>query len=176
MDDNIIIRPADLGDRDAITDVHVRTWQTCYSGILPAEYLSNIPVERRRVYWNDVLSNPDSTEFVFVALLQDCQKIIGFASAGPSRDDTPPTEAELYTIYILSEYQGRGIGSRLFAASCGELIDREFTSLRLWVLLDNSYKDFYKARGGELIGTRECEIGGSSYSEECYGWRQIPAL
>jgi len=47
--------------------VHVDTWRTTYTGIVPAEHLANLSYERCQAGWIQHISDPQSMERVFVA-------------------------------------------------------------------------------------------------------------
>jgi Acetyltransferase (GNAT) family len=68
---------------------------------------------------------------VFVAEIEG--KIIGFAGGGPSREPLAAYDAELYTIYLLEEIQGRGIGKDLLSAVAEALVGKDHTRTLLWV-------------------------------------------
>lgn len=74
-------------------------------------------------------------------------EIVGFASAGPTRDKDAPTEWELYAVNVLSEHHGTGIADRLIRAVVAE---RPAT---LWVVKDNARAiAFYRRHGFEVDG------------------------
>ncbi|MTD13497.1 GNAT family N-acetyltransferase [Nakamurella sp. YIM 132087] len=58
-------------------------------------------------------------------------EVIGIAIAGPSRDENPPAETELYAIYVRQSQQGSGVSDDLLDAVLG---DRPAS---LWVYRDN---------------------------------------
>lgn len=43
-------------------------------------------------------------------------EVIGVAIAGPSRDENPPTELELYAIYVRAAHYGTGVSTKLLSA------------------------------------------------------------
>ncbi|MHC8522911.1 GNAT family N-acetyltransferase [Rossellomorea sp. H39__3] len=58
--------------------------------------------------------------------------VVGFASVG--RERSGEYEGELYAIYLLREYQGRGIGRELFSRSISSLKALGFQDMFIWVL------------------------------------------
>ena len=46
---SMIVRPAKPGDARDIAEIHVRTWQAAYPGLVPADYLAALSVERYEV-------------------------------------------------------------------------------------------------------------------------------
>lgn len=62
--------------------------------------------ENREKKWKDIISK----QAVFVAR-NNKDEIVGFSNAGEERTSKyPDYKGELYAIYILKEYQGKGLG------------------------------------------------------------------
>jgi GNAT superfamily N-acetyltransferase len=111
---------------------------------------------------------------VFVA--EEDGRVVGFASGGPARADAPNHEGELYAVYLLKEYQGRGIGRALFDAVVRMLLQRGMRSMAIWVLADNPACGFYERMGGQRVYSRDEELQGVTLHEVGYGWDDISAL
>ena len=80
--------------------------------------------------------------------------IVGFASAGPTRDEDAPTEWELYSINVMAAHHGSGVASQLIAAA---LARRPAT---LWVIRDNARADaFYRSHGFRVEGASQIHEG-----------------
>src|SRR5712691_2679399 len=47
------ITPATLEDARQVAEIHVTTWQSAYQGILPAEYLASLSVEKHEAMWRE---------------------------------------------------------------------------------------------------------------------------
>jgi GNAT superfamily N-acetyltransferase len=71
----------------------------------------------------------------------------------------------MYAIYILKEYQRKGIGKQLIQG----LIKESMSSFLVWVLADNPSRRFYEKLGGKKIGTESITIGGVDLDEVAYG-------
>jgi len=73
----------------------------------------------------------------------------GFVSAGKSRKPEFPFDGELYSLYLLREAQGRGIGRKLFEKVQNSLKLGGMNSMYLLVLKDNNPAiEFYRHMGG----------------------------
>src|SRR5436190_1458451 len=103
-----MVRPAAPSDAPSIARVHVESWRTTYDGLLPEDHLAALDVADYAGRWERSLSSPFARGAVFVA--EEAVGIVGFASGGPERDGDPRYEGELYAIYLLREFQGRGVG------------------------------------------------------------------
>lgn len=166
------IRPAQEADAPGIAQVHVTSWRTTYAGLIPADFLATLSVESREANWRAQIVNPNRTTEIFVA--QEANgEIIGFACGGPERENNPVYKGELYAIYLLAEYQGRGIGRLLMQAVVGYLLDQKFTTMLIWVLAGNPACRFYEAMGGKRVGSKPIEIGDAMLEELSYGWEDI---
>jgi GNAT superfamily N-acetyltransferase len=102
------IRMAELRDAAAIAHVHVQSWLTTYKGIVPQEYLASLNEAERTSSWEDWLARD-----IIVAVAEIDGEIVGFAGGGPIREPLEPYDAELYTLYLLEDEQGRGLGKGL---------------------------------------------------------------
>lgn len=93
-------------------EVHARTWQETYSGLLPPELVDAItPAFALKV--------TRLHDFRTVLLAMDGDAVVGYAEyVNPARPpSTYPGSAEVAALYVLKEYQGRGIGRNLFEAA-----------------------------------------------------------
>src|SRR4249920_3806786 len=96
------IRRATEKDVTGIAHVHVETWRSTYTGIIPDAYLDSLNIENRTKNWQRNLRTLHSE--IFVAE-NEASEIIGFAAGGPEQTRDAFFQAELYAIYILKSYQ-----------------------------------------------------------------------
>ena len=159
--DEVTIRPATVHDAAAIAEVHVRSWQHAYAGIVPAPYLDSLDPLARAVAWADLLARGPADEVrTWVAVVGPV--LTGFASVGPARDeDAQRGEKEIYSIYLEPGAWGRGVARELLRTVIAEAGSR--TPLSLWVLADNSRaRHFYRRNGFVADGVeRYDELGGA---------------
>jgi GNAT superfamily N-acetyltransferase len=99
--------------------------------------------------------------------------IIGFADFGEPREKIATYESELYAIYLLPEFQRRGIGESLFNLGVKFFISGGKSSMYLLTLEASPYRSFYEKMGGQIIGRKQAEIGGAVFHELVYGWRSL---
>jgi ribosomal protein S18 acetylase RimI-like enzyme len=169
------IRQASASDAAGIARVQVDSWRTTYRDIVPAEYLDNMSYAEREQKWEQWLSDPESKTFAYIAL-NGASQVVGFVSGGANRAHDPLYAAELHAIYILQEYQGRGIGRRLTLTLATKLLELGLDSMLLWVLAGNPARRFYEALGGQLVKTSQFELTGATLDEVAYGWFDIRDL
>ena len=78
---------------------------------------------------------------------------------------------EIYELYLLPEFQGVGLGKRLFRAICKELRKMEYGPLIIWALEANDIAtEFYQAMGGEPFVRSYEMFGGIQTPTIGYRW------
>ncbi len=148
--------------------------------MLPHEYLAkHLSIDTRAIYWQRALQLGDAHEAVFVA--NEGYDIVGFCSGGPARkmpEDRAPARrqiGEVFTLYVLPDFQEQGTGRMLLANGFAELVERGFASALLWVVAGNPSRFFYEAMGGQAIGRDVEKFAGAEIEEICYCWPDLPA-
>ncbi len=139
----ITVRRAEPVDARTIAEIHVRSWQSGYAGILSEQFLTELQVDPKADRWRQTLDNPAHRSTNWVVELDGA--IVGFAGLAPSRDDDldPRHWRELMTIYLLPESWGTGAAHAL-AAKCLDDTHQHF----LWVLAANARaQTFYRKLG-----------------------------
>jgi ribosomal protein S18 acetylase RimI-like enzyme len=147
---DVSVRDAVPEDAFGIAAVQNRTWQHAYAHVFPAEQLASLRDDRRGEWWQRLLAEkPVGTHTVVV---DGDDGVLGFASFGQALADPSPV-GELYSIYVLPEASGRGIGRALMAEAVRRLREGGFAEAILWVLEDNSRtRRFYEAAGWRADG------------------------
>ncbi|MEW6182730.1 MAG: GNAT family N-acetyltransferase [Bacillota bacterium] len=170
----MIVRKATLADAPAIARVNVETWRTAYRGIIPDGYLDQLSCSDRERSIRELFL-PGSRVFICAAVIEEGE-IVGFAAAGPERTGDPVYRGEIHAIYVLKEYQRRGIGRLLVQSVVEELGRSDLRSMLVWVLKDNPYRRFYEYLGGRQVGSQVLEIDGFRTTLISYGWTDIQTL
>ena len=128
------VRPAVARDAKAIAEVHVATWQAAYGGIMPADYLKTMTLEKRLAYWREAIEFSDPQ--ILVATESD--KVIGFVGFDRSRDvGTRSTVGEIWALYVMSAHWRQGAGLALWDGARDGLKEEGCTQVTSWVLLKN---------------------------------------
>ncbi len=166
-----LIRAAKLEDAAAIAHVHVRSWRTTYAGIIPDEYLTALNEAERVPLWEDWLTSDIS---LFVAEIEG--KVVGFAGGGAIREPIEAYDAELYTLYLLEEAQGRGLGRALVTTVAETLARKGFQSIVVWALEQNPAVRFYEKAGAQRVTSKQIEIGGRLLPDLALGWPDLTRL
>jgi GNAT superfamily N-acetyltransferase len=149
MTSSASVRTAHTQDAEGIARVHVQAWRASHSGVVPDTILASQSEERRATWWRHIIENEASTR---CAVAEHDGQIIGFASAGRTRDDDAPRELELFTILTIATMHGTGVGSALLDAVIGE------EPASLWIAEDNlRAQAFYRKNGFEPDGSTRFE-------------------
>jgi RimJ/RimL family protein N-acetyltransferase len=150
-----MIRSATLDDARAIAEVHVKSWQAAYRGLLPQEFLQSLSVDRREQQWQTSIVNREH-----VLLVYELESVVAFCSFAPTRDDDldKTKVAELGTMYALESVWGQGIGRKLWHAATTQMCERGFSEVMLWVLRGNEHAiKFYERMGLTFDGKTKTE-------------------
>ena len=116
LPDGVVVRTTRPEDAVALAHLHLDVWDDAYTGLMPQQILDDRRerVDERIASWQRVLSEHDRT---LVAEGRD--GLIGFASAGPGRDDEVDIPLELMALYVRAAWWGTGVGHTLLEAAIG---------------------------------------------------------
>ena len=106
--------------------VHWKAWHEAYPGLVDQRYLDALTLERcekMACSWTDGL---------IVAKHEG--RVIGFVGCGDRGDEAPDT-GEIFALYVLSEYYGKGVAHKLMEAGLEQL--KHYPQVCLWVLKEN---------------------------------------
>lgn len=143
----IDIRRAEPQDASAIADVHHDTWVGTYAGLIPHRALNKMISRRGRAWWADAVKRAAS-----VLVIEIGGKVVGYATLGRNRARELPQQGEIYELYVRPEYQGIGLGTRLFNAAREKLAGHGLSGLVVWALEDNTNAvNFYSGIGGRDV-------------------------
>ena len=144
---DFLLRQATPEDAEAVVLMQTQAHEECYLHLLSPAFFerrrAGIPerVERRRAFL-------DTGEPRILAFDAD-NRLVGYADAGPGREDDAPEALELYSIYTLRRTYGTGLGAALVRAAVGS------GAAYLWVLEDNPRAlAFYLKQGFRPDGKR----------------------
>jgi GNAT superfamily N-acetyltransferase len=175
------IAPATERDAAGIANVYVDAWRSSYAAILPHRVLLGMSCEQQARQWSSAIR--DAHQSVIAASDADAG-VVGFASFGPARRNARPPAGrfagegdakvgEIYTLYVLPDFQERGIGRRLLAAAFAALLGKGYGCALLWALRDNHARHFYERVGGVLVAERQEQLWGGAIDQVCYGWPDL---
>ena len=127
-----------------------------------------------------IAEDSNSQDCIYVAVNDESEKhdgsadIVGLVMGGPGEMAQWQNVAEIYALYVCSDYQRQGVGRRLLQAVVAQLAQLRMTSLIIKCLTGNaSASRFYAAMGGQVIGITEFEEYGYKLPEQIFGWEYI---
>ncbi len=140
----IDIRKAEPQDAAAIADVHYAAWKGAYAGIIPYRALNSMISRRGRNWWANAIRRAATVLVVEVG-----GEVAGYATLGRNRARELPQQGEIYELYLKPEYQGIGLGTRLFDAARQMLSAHGLKGMVVWALEENGGAlAFYQGAGG----------------------------
>lgn len=171
----MVIREYRKEDLCSVSRVHVDTWNSTYSNIVPEEYLKIRTYESQNKKWiNRLFSNEDTKEFMFVAE-NEKGDVVGF-STGSLNDLGSAFDSRLYTLYILNDYQNKGLGMSLIKAVASKLRELGAKNMVLSVFAENKACIFYEHLGEKQGKKNIVNIAGVDLIEIDYEWEDINCL
>ncbi len=197
-----IIGRATAQNAAAIARVYVDTWRATYPGLLPDRVLLGLSYDRQRADWSWLIRNRGQAMPVLVAA-EIGHGVVGFASCGAGRPTSRPAAGpfaltpltftlsqaggqgagslggisgdlgEVFTLYVRPEFQERGIGRQLLAASFAALCERGFARAMVWVLSQSPSRFFYERMGAQRMAERREGLWGVDVDEVAYAWSDL---
>ncbi len=167
----ISIRNARPADAEAIAEVHDAAWRDAYRGIIPGRELERMIARRGPRWWQAAISRGSR-----LVVLDFGGRIAGYASYGRNRVPAMPYSGEIFELYLAPEFQGLGMGRRLFEAARRDLNDHGYVSTLVWALADNERAlDFYSRLGGKIIRRAEERFGDETRGRVAFGFAAATA-
>ena len=166
----MLIRGARPDDAAAIAKVFVETWRSAYAGLVPDDVLTGMAEPRQRRQWKTQIA---SSNTVMVADHPD-YGIVGIGSCGSCRELRFAGYGEVYTLYVLPDWQDQGHGKALLTAMLRVMCSAGFDAAVLWVLAGNPSRFFYEAMGGKHVAHRKERLWQTVLPELAYEWRPLP--
>ena len=85
-------------------------WRGAYTGIIPHRALTAMINRRGARWWANAIRRSAT-----VLVVEIGGKVAGYATIGRNRARELSQQGEIYELYLRPEYQGIGLGSRLFS-------------------------------------------------------------
>lgn len=156
---------AEMRDAKAIAEVHGAAARAAYTGILPEDQLAALAPTTREAKWRQAIEFADPQ--VQVAVQGDT--VVGFVGFDRSRDPkTPATMGEIWSLYVLPEHWGKGVGVQLWDAARDGLEEEGCTHVTVWVPLRNERAlRFFELAGfkREMKTAKTTALGGVKIEE-----------
>jgi ribosomal protein S18 acetylase RimI-like enzyme len=160
------IRPSRTFDAHSMSCIYVQTWQDTYLGVIPFAYLYAMSVDRQEQAFLKELAGTQVLSYV----AEENGRVVGFTTGGYERHGDEIYSGEIYTLYVLKNYQRRGIGRRLVESLAWRFNNSGIHSMLVQVLKQNPCRNFYPKINGMRLKTEGLPFAGELLSVEYYGW------
>lgn len=149
---------ATVADARDLSYVRVLSWKAAYAGIVPQGYMDGMTPEGGVERAKQVMpTRPEEYYLAYCGGLSMGMFILG----ATDQEDACPNTGEVFALYLLPDYWGRGYGKALMDYAVNRLRELSYQSVVLWVLEENKRaRAFYENYGYRFDGTRkDIEIG-----------------
>ena len=168
-------REATKEDINTIAQIHAKSWQRHYRGILSDQYLDTEVLNDRLSVWQKRFGQLNPKQHIIIA--ETNRDTCGFACTYLDHD--LEWGALLDNLHVLSEFQGKGIGKALIKQSA-EWVTKQNpdSTFYLWVWEQNeAAKGFYQKLKAECHSPipHEAPGGGIANVVRCV-WRDLGLL
>ncbi|WP_105901624.1 GNAT family N-acetyltransferase [Vibrio gangliei] len=154
----MFVREAEFQDYSRIAQIHAKSWQQVYQGLLDAEYLNNRVEDEHLAMWQTRLTQPPLNQGVLV--LEDNDQICGFVCLYGNHSFEQGTMID--NLHVIDGQRGKGYGKALLA-NAAQWAEKHFSDsgLYLEVLEGNApAKAFYLSlrpqNSGDFIWKAPC--------------------
>lgn len=162
----IVIRQSVMADAEALAALQRDAWCSAYRGIIPGITLERMIAKRGPEFWRQMQARGG-------AIILEFQDIAaGYAVIGPNRNWRHGAEGEIYELYLKAEYQGAGLGRRLFQEGQEQLARAGRRGMVVRSLAGNENAcAFYRAMGGQRIADGSQPVEGMRLATVTFHWR-----
>lgn len=148
------IRPAQVGDAEAIAEVGLRGWQEGFRGLVPEHVDPRLAWNRERVAARLAESPAEGGE---TRVAERDGGVRGFTIFGPSRDgDRGDGVGEIWVLFVHPSHWRQGVGRALVNRALTGLRERGFREATVWTLAESAGNvAFYEALSFRLDGAQQ---------------------
>ncbi|MCQ4924548.1 GNAT family N-acetyltransferase [Tissierella carlieri] len=146
------IRRARIEDAESLANIIVESWRSAYIDIIPKdEIVRFLDKERRQKQFEKFIQDDE------IILLGTCDDIpSGLVFANKDNDEGLERCGAIYSIYLLEEYWGKGLATKLMDEIINILKKEGCKRASLWVFESNiRARTFYEKHGFIFDGTKK---------------------
>ncbi len=170
MDQELLIRSADVEDINSIGYLAQQIWPVAYGDILSGEQLR---------YMLDLFYSPDALREQMLddkhsfLMVEEEEEPIGFASwSRISKDGV----YKLHKLYVLPDRQGKGLGKAILDYIFDDIAPSGATVLQLNVNRNNQARRFYEKIGFSVTGKEDIDIGNNYFMNDYIMEMRVPEV
>jgi len=163
----ILIRAASPDDALAVARIRVETWRHAYRGLMPADVLRDLSVEKSAEAFRSFIARGVNENRILCGYIDTV--LAGFALWN-RHSESPDDMAELRALYVLPDRQGAGLGEALVGRCAADMQAAGYAAMAVFTLEANRpAQRFYERLGGiALPYKRSFDIAGVSLPEVGY--------
>ena len=161
------INKSTINDCKEIAEFITIVWNESYKGIVNDKFLSSLKESERQRYL-EAKKNFDEKNNLQYVIKDDEGTIIGFLKLTKTNDDEI---IEMQSLYLLKEYQNKGIGRMLLEKAFEEARKMGYKKMKIGCLEKNPSNGFYLKMGGKIIGKRKFVLPNEILHENVYEYQ-----
>ena len=146
--------------------MHDAAWREAYLGVIPGRDLERMIQRRGPTWWRRAILGGTR-----LTVLDFNEEIAGYSSYGRNRMPSLPFSGEIFELYLAPEYQGAGLGRRMFQWARSDLSAHGYDSFVVWALADNERAvEFYVRLGGKVVRRAPERFGPQTRERVAFGF------
>ena len=159
--DPFIFRDATRDDIPELGKLHAITWAQTYN-------TENPNIQLRQYQWQKAFTEENDGTWFCILVVNKGNELVGFAKGKINKDkNSRIMQGDLNKIYLLSDYQRMGLGTKLFALVVKRFLSLGVTNMTLFGIPQNPSCYFHEAMGGERLYNKKGEFDGG------YHWTDL---
>jgi len=159
--DSFIFRDATRDDIPELGKLHAITWAQTYNA-------ENPNIQLRQYQWQKAFTEENDGSWFCILVVNKGNELVGFAKGKINKDkNSRIMQGDLNKIYLLSDYQRMGLGTKLFALVVKRFLSLGVTNMTLFGIPQNPSCYFHEAMGGERLYNKKGEFDGG------YHWTDL---
>lgn len=166
-----VIRRAGLDDAAALSMIGAASFLESYAHMIGvADIIAHVGAKNSADAWRRFAQDPGNA--IWIAELPETTAPVGYALLTEPDLPIEPRDGdiELRRIYLLSKWQGGGLGRRLIETAIGHARAAGKRRFLIGVAGDNDGAiGFYRRIGCEQIGTRQFQVGDTLFDDLIVG-------
>ena len=171
----ITYRTASTNDIQTVAQLHARSWQLHYRGILSDQYLDHEIEAERLDVWTKRMKTPNEEQYIVIAF--DGDTPCGFGCVFLHHD--PEYGALLDNLHVAYEWKGKGIG-RVLMQKTAAWVKQQAPDEKYYLMVWKDNLDairFYERMGGKRVKTFPYKISDDRYADvHVYLWEDLSSL
>ncbi|MBR3249631.1 MAG: GNAT family N-acetyltransferase [Clostridia bacterium] len=152
-------------DCKLIVEFITKVWSETYRGIINDNFLDSLKQTEEDRYINAINKFDEKNNMEYI--IKENNEIIAFSKLAKT-NDMHGKNIELQSLYVLKEYQNRGIGKKLIQNAFKKAKKLGYKKIIVGCLENNKSNDFYKKINGKYIGKREFKLPNQTLYENVY--------